>query len=143
MPHIRFTDYTRAYRAVNNEVSANLLAPAPESDADGRPIPMEWPRIRFTATEVLRLVQPYVSTRFLEQVKAVVPLAVYLALFQLLILSQVVEDSMLITGGLFAVIIGLMIFMEGLARGLMPLGEIIGSTLPRKSPLPLLPRTAG
>ena len=74
----------------------------------------------------------------MEQVRAVVPLALYLALFQLLILNQVVEDSMVITGGLVAVIIGLMIFMEGLAKGLMPFGEIIGSTLPRKSPLPLV-----
>jgi len=88
--------------------------------------------------EGLRLIQPYLSTRFMDQLKAVVPLALYLALFQLLILKQVVEDSLLITGGLFAVIIGLMIFMEGLARGLMPFGEIIGSTLPRKSPLPVV-----
>jgi hypothetical protein len=32
--------------------------------------------------------------------------------------------------------IGLMIFMEGLKLGLMPFGDIIGSNLPRKLPLP-------
>ncbi|MGI9342042.1 MAG: DUF1538 domain-containing protein [Gammaproteobacteria bacterium] len=138
MAEIPFSDYLSARRAVRNEVSANLLTKLPEFDADGKPIPMEWTRLRFSAAEVPRLIQPYVSSRFIAQVRAVVPLAVYLALFQLLILKQVVEDSMLITGGLFAVIIGLMIFMEGLARGLMPFGEIIGSTLPRKSPLPLV-----
>ena len=138
MAQIRFSDYLSAHRAVKSEVSANLLTTVPELDADGKPIPVELEPMRFTAPEVLRLIQPYVSTRFMDQVKAVVPLALYLALFQLLILRQVVEDSLLITGGLFAVIIGLMIFMEGLARGLMPFGEIIGSTLPRKSPLPVV-----
>ena len=139
MAQIPFSDYLSASHALKkNEVSANLLTTLPEFDAAGKPIPVVWPPMRFTATEGLRLIQPYVSTRFMDQVRAVVPLALYLALFQLLILNQVVEDSMLITGGLFAVIIGLMIFMEGLARGLMPFGEIIGSTLPRKSPLPVV-----
>ncbi len=49
-----------------------------------------------------------------------------------------VEDSWVITGGLFAVIAGLMFFMEGLQLGLMPFGTVIGSQLPRKSPLPLV-----
>jgi hypothetical protein len=74
----------------------------------------------------------------MEQVKAVVPLAVYLALFQLLILDQIVEDSWLITGGLFSVIVGLMFFMEGLKLGLMPFGQVIGNGLPRRSPLPVV-----
>ena len=29
-------------------------------------------------------------------------------------------------------------FMEGLKLGLMPFGEVIGNTLPKKSPLPLV-----
>ena len=44
-------------------------------------------------------------------------------------------DHWVITGGMLAVIIGLMIFMEGLKLGLMPFGETIGNTLPKKSPL--------
>jgi hypothetical protein len=91
-----------------------------------------------TGAETLKLIQPYVSIRFMEQVKAVVPLAVYLALFQLLILDQIVEDSWLITGGLFSVIVGLMFFMEGLKLGLMPFGQVIGNGLPRRSPLPVV-----
>ena len=138
MARIPYSDYLIAHRASKKEASANLITILPELDAGGNPIPVKLQRVRFTATEVTRLIQPYISARFMDQVKAVVPLALYLALFQLLILNQIVEDSMLITGGLFAVIIGLMIFMEGLARGLMPFGEIIGSTLPRKSPLPLV-----
>jgi hypothetical protein len=68
----------------------------------------------------------------------VVPLALYLVLFQIIILRQLVEDSLLVTGGLFAVIVGLMLFMEGLKLGLMPFGEIIGSNLPRKLSLPVV-----
>jgi hypothetical protein len=74
----------------------------------------------------------------MDQVRAVVPLALYLALFQILFLRYMVEDSWVITGGLFAVIAGLMFFMEGLQLGLMPFGTIIGNQLPRKSPLPLV-----
>jgi hypothetical protein len=74
----------------------------------------------------------------MEQLRAVVPLALYLVLFQIIILRQLVEDSMLVTAGLFAVIVGLMLFMEGLKLGLMPFGEIIGSNLPRKLSLPVV-----
>jgi len=138
MARIRFSDYQSAHRSLKSSVSANNVWKTPEIDADGRPVPVELVPIRLTPAEGLRFIQPYISSRFFEQVKAVVPLALYLALFQLLILNQVVEDSMLITGGLFAVIIGLMVFMEGLSRGLMPFGELIGSTLPCKSPLPVV-----
>ena len=47
-------------------------------------------------------------------------------------------DSWIVTGGLFAVIVGLMLFMEGLTVGLMPFGTLIGDRLPRKSSLPLV-----
>ena len=68
----------------------------------------------------------------------VVPLALYLALFQIIVLRQLVEDSWLVTGGLFAVIVGLMLFMEGLKLGLMPFGEVIGNNLPRRLSLPVV-----
>jgi hypothetical protein len=59
-------------------------------------------------------------------------------LFQLLILRQGVSGSWVIGAGLFSVIIGLMMFMEGLKLGLMPLGETLGSGLPSKSTLPVV-----
>lgn len=40
--------------------------------------------------------------------------------------------------GLLAVIFGLMLFMEGLKLGLMPFGETIGNTLPRKASLSIV-----
>ena len=75
-------------------------------------------RIKLSWQEVYRLVKPYISVRILDQAKAVLPLAIYLGLFQLLILRETVSDALIISGGLVAVIIGLMIFMEGLKVGL-------------------------
>ena len=134
----RLSDVQRAYYSDHVEVSLNDVVPLPERDAEGRPIPVPVEPVSLTAAETVGVIWPYVSVRFMDQVRSVVPLAVYLALFQLLILNQVVEDAWLITGGLFAVIVGLLFFMEGLAKGLMPLGELIGSGLPRRSPLPVV-----
>ena len=92
-------------------------------------------RIKLSWQEVYRLVKPYLSVRILEQAKAVLPLAIYLGLFQLLILRETVSDALIISGGLVAVIIGLMIFMEGLKVGLMPFGEALGTSLPAKASL--------
>ena len=136
---LRYGDYQRAVGAGRREVSYNALLPPLHRDAQGRPLPPPAPGpIRLQPDEVAALLRPYVSVRFMDQVKAVVPLGLYLALFQVLILRQLVADSWLITAGLFAVIVGLMFFMEGLKLGLMPFGEVIGHSLPRKSPLPLV-----
>jgi hypothetical protein len=92
-------------------------------------------KMQLAGSDIYNLLQPYISVRFMEQLNAVVPLAVYLALFQILVLQRTVTGSMEITAGLVAVIIGLMVFMEGLKLGLMPFGDIIGNTLPKKLPL--------
>lgn len=137
----RFGDYQRVSRGGRDVISLDDvidLRPKLERDAKGNVIPYQVPRLRLTTEETFRLLSPYVSVRFMEQIKAVVPLAVYLALFQILFLRHVVEDSWVITGGLFAVIVGLMFFMEGLKLGLMPFGTVIGSNLPRNSPLPVV-----
>ena len=137
----RYGDFQRALRGGHDVVSINVfkdLKPKLERDAEGNVIPYRAPQIRLTPEETVKLLSPYVSVRFMEQVKSVVPLGVYLALFQILFLQQAVEDSWVITGGLFAVIVGLMFFMEGLKLGLMPFGNVIGSGLPRRSPLPVV-----
>ncbi|UHD18038.1 DUF1538 domain-containing protein [Thiocapsa bogorovii] len=136
---LRYGDYLRAVGAGRRELSYNAILPTLHRDAQGRPLPPPTPSpIRLHPDEVAALLRPYVSVRFMDQVKAVVPLGLYLALFQVLILRQLVADSWLISAGLFAVIVGLMFFMEGLKLGLMPFGEVIGHSLPRKSPLPLV-----
>lgn len=88
--------------------------------------------------DAYRLIKPYLQSKAAEQLRAVLPLAIYLALFQMLILRQPVVDAAVITGGLVAVVVGLMFFMEGLRLGLMPFGEVIGNKLPQKSTLPVV-----
>ena len=132
---IRFAAFVREITVHQWEIDYDELVPTVETDAAGVPIPYRPPKLKLRPLDVYRIVQPYVGVRFIEQVKAVVPLTVYLVLFQILILRQSVVDSWIITGGLLSVMIGLMPFIEGLKMGLMPLGETIGNTLPAKSSL--------
>ena len=115
MPHSyqRFGDIRRLMDAKRNEISLNAFNPELEWDTEGNLIPCPPRRIKLNFREILRLIQPYVSVRFMEQVKAVVPLALYLMLFQILFLRHMVTDSWVITGGLFAVIMGLMLLWWG------------------------------
>ena len=135
---LRFGDYIQEALVQQNEVSYNELVPPVELDESGNELPYIPPKIQLQAFDAYRLIMPYTSVRIMEQVKAVVPLALYLVLFQILILRQDVTDSGIITVGLVAVIVGLMLFMEGLKVGLMPLGELLGSNLPVKSTLPVV-----
>ncbi len=135
---VRFGDYLRVVALSQHRVSYNLLAPKPEFDADGNVVPYRPAPLELRGIDVHRILAPYVSVRFMAQVKSVVPLALYLIAFQIFILRQGFTDRWEITLGLLAVIVGLMIFMEGLKLGLMPFGEIIGHGLPKKSPLPVV-----
>jgi hypothetical protein len=136
--YIRYGALERAMGGGQRQISLDALSPTLERDAEGKLLPVRYEKIRLPANEVLKILKPYFSVRFMDQVRAVVPLAAYLALFQILFLRHLVDDSWIVTGGLFAVIVGLMLFMEGLVLGLMPFGTVIGSTLPKKSPLPLV-----
>ncbi len=135
---IRFGDFLRQVSLEQQQLSYNALAPKIEQDEKGNDLPYVAPKLTLRGIDVYRILQPYVSVRLAEQIKAVVPLAVYLVLFQLLILKQNVTDSGIITGGILSVIIGLMFFMEGLKVGLMPFGETIGTVLPAKAHLPVV-----
>ncbi|HEY5700627.1 MAG TPA: DUF1538 domain-containing protein, partial [Gammaproteobacteria bacterium] len=101
----------------------------------GTDLPHQPTRLKLRPADVYQLLGPYTRLRLVEQIRAVVPLAIYLALFQTFILKQEVVDSTVISAGLVAVILGLMMFMEGLKVGLMPFGESIGTSLPAKSSL--------
>lgn len=136
--YIRFAAFAREIAVRQQELSYNALTPKPAVDGQGTPLPYVAPRIRLDGRDILNIVRPYLSVRFREQLRAVLPLALYLVLFQYLILRQAIDDSFVIMGGLLAVIVGLMLFMEGLKVGLMPFGEIIGSTLPAKAALPVV-----
>lgn len=122
--HIRYGDFLKESQVSYNEISYNTLTPKEHQKAPKK--------IALRSLDIYRLVQPYVSTRFLEQLYGLAPLVIYLVLFQLFILRQEIDGALSITIGLTAVIVGLMLFMEGIKQGLMPFGEIIGNTLPKK-----------
>lgn len=128
---IRFGAFIREISVKQNVISYNDIA-ATEGAAGRRT------KLQLRTLDIYRLLQPYVSVRFLEQLRAVMPLALYLLLFEVLVLHQEVSIPESIIMGLFAVITGLMLFMEGLKRGLMPFGEVIGKTLPARAPLNLV-----
>lgn len=88
------------------------------------------PKLR--AIDLHRLVTPYVTVRFAEQLSAVIPLALMLIGFQALALRTSLIDAEVVSIGIFAVILGLMLFMEGVKLGLMPFAENIGFTMPGK-----------
>ena len=135
---IQYGQYVRESTLQQRSVSYNNLIPKLEIDSQGQAVPYHPPKLKLQSADIYNLLAPYFSVRLIEQVKAVFPLAIYLILFQILILRQPVQEAVLITGGLGAVILGLMVFMEGLKLGLMPFGEVIGTNLPKKSPLPVV-----
>ena len=94
--------------------------------------------LKLTMSKTLDILKPYVSARFMEQVKGVWFIIFYLIAFQIVVLQLPIVYSLMISLGITTVIIGLMFFMEGLMLGLMPFGEVIGSKLPKKSKLPVI-----
>ena len=88
--------------------------------------------------DTLRVLWPYVRRNFLDQLSGIWFIVAYLIVFQLLVLSLPIMYASMIAVGIFVVAVGLMFFMEGLRLGLMPLGEVIGSVIPKKSSMPLI-----
>ena len=125
---VKYSEYLDAVAVKHRVLSYNSIAPKREPGTSGA-----LPRIKLSLSEVAELLAPYCGVRILDQLKAVVPLAAYLMLFQLLVLSHPVEAAVTLGFGLIAVVIGLAVFMEGLSTGLMPFGNIIGDNLPKKA----------
>ncbi|OGA48643.1 MAG: hypothetical protein A3G25_16370 [Betaproteobacteria bacterium RIFCSPLOWO2_12_FULL_63_13] len=124
-PALRYGEFLSAVRVRQHPVSYNQVystAPRYESKRGLRLIDLH------------RLLTPYVSVRFLEQARAVVPLALFLALFQIAALRATVSAGDQIAFGMLAVMLGLMLFMDGVKYGLMPFSENIGFKLPNRSP---------
>ncbi len=130
---MRYSDYLNAVSFHHKTISYNVLAPKLDPSAVKADT-----RLDISLQQSLALIGPYCYTRIMDQVKAVVPLATYLVLFQILILRHPIDSALMLGGGLVAVIVGLAIFMEGLNTGLMPFGTIIGDNLPKKAPMPVV-----
>ena len=121
---MRYSDYLNQVAVRHRTASFNDLTRL----SPGAPQPID-----VSFKQAIGLLWPYTSTRIMEQVSAVVPLAAYLMLFQLFVLQQPIEAALTLCLGLVAVIVGLAVFMEGLNTGLMPFGTIIGDNLPKKA----------
>ena len=106
---MKYSEFLHESEVNHKSISYNNLTPKPSKGKTLKP-----DKIKVGPAKALSLLAPYTYVRILEQVKAVVPLAAYLFLFQLLILRQPIAEASTISLGLVAVIIGLAIFMEGL-----------------------------
>ncbi len=90
-------------------------------------------KIEVTFGEAMAILLPYSWHQIKEQIITVVPVCMYLVIFQLTVMSYSLSQVGWITGGIVIVILGLVFFLEGVRIGLVPLGETIGDTLPGKS----------
>jgi len=131
---MRYSDYLNKVNVRHRTVNYNLLTSKSKSGTGS----LAPPKINLSAKQAFDLLAPYCSSRIMEQVKAVVPLAAYLMIFQILVLRHPIEAALVLCLGLIAVIIGLAVFMEGLSTGLMPFGTIIGDNLPKKASMPVV-----
>jgi len=95
-------------------------------------------KLRISFKQAFLLLMPYCKKKITEQIQSVLPVVIYLILFQTVILGLPVADASIITFGMVLVIVGLTFFMEGLLIGIMPMGENIGFKLPLKSTLPVI-----
>ncbi len=127
---MKYSDFVHESEIRHRSISYNILTPKPEKSGK---LALKPEKINIGFFKALNLLIPYTSSRIFEQIKAVMPLAAYLFIFQLLILRQPIQEATIIGLGLVAVIIGLAVFMEGLKVGLMPFGTIIGDNLPKKA----------
>jgi hypothetical protein len=129
---IRFGEWQRKTSMVPKKVDYSAITrkrrALPKKGRHGKP----------TRDQILRIVRPYLKAKISDQLRAVLPLALYLIVFQFLVLGHGIQNPYTIAFGLGAVVIGLMVFMEGLQVGLMPFGKAIGHELPSRLPLPMV-----
>lgn len=95
-------------------------------------------RVHVSFKDAMVILTPYTWSKMKEQLIIVLPIVIWLVLFQLIVIRYTTENSLSIGIGIAGVILGLMFFMEGLRLGLMPFAENIGSKLPVKSTLPVV-----
>ncbi|MFA5243169.1 MAG: DUF1538 domain-containing protein [Sulfuricella sp.] len=126
---LRYGDYLGAVRHRQRKLSYNEVV------AHTRRSPR---KTKLRPRDFYRLLAPYIGVRFAEQLMAVVPLAAFLVFFEVAVLDSAVSGWEGIALGMAAVILGLMLFMEGVKRGLMPFSENIGYTMPGKFSTPMV-----
>ena len=92
-------------------------------------------KLKIPLKQSVMMLQRFCKDKIKEQLASVLPIVIYLILFQSVILGMPLHESGTIAAGIGLVVIGLAFFLEGLFLGIMPLGEILGVKLPLKSGL--------
>lgn len=81
LAQLRFGDFQREAALRQRRISYNELTRSRSVGDDGAPLPYRPGRVDLRGIDVYRLLKPYVSVRFWSQLRTVVPLAIYFALF--------------------------------------------------------------
>ena len=89
-------------------------------------------RVRLSMIEKSRLILPYAYHNIKEQFIVVVPVCLYIVFFQLTVLQYGLGQVAALLLGIILVFVGLAFFLEGIRIGPVPIGEIVGNTLPKK-----------
>ena len=82
---LRYSSVLRSSNVSWRQLSYNRLTPKP-NDAD--PDALKPKKLKLSLRDIMALLMPYSGVRVFEQMKAVVPLSLYLVLFQMLILRR-------------------------------------------------------
>ena len=101
---MRYSDYIKSVHFKHKSISYNLLT---KKGPDNQ-------KIKVSGQQAFNLIKPYCSTRIFEQMKAVIPLALYLILFQFFVLQYPVQDFLALLGGLISVILMFGMFLADL-----------------------------
>lgn len=113
-------------KAVKESVTLFSMTTKPQVGYQKAALPLKLGMLDLGPTALLK----FMAESFLQQAAAVLPLCVFLAGFQVLVLGQSIEDFASIAGGLVLVMLGLAFFNFGLLYGLMPMGKTLGLRLP-------------
>ena len=92
-------------------------------------------KLKIPLKQSMMMLLGFCKDKLKEQLVSVLPVVIYLILFQSMILGMPIYEAGVISVGIGLVILGLAFFLEGLFLGIMPLGEILGIKLPLKSGL--------
>ena len=75
---IRFGAFVREITVQQKQISCNDLVPELVKDAEGKNMPYRPAKLQIRPIDTYRILEPYIKIRLLEQIKAVLPLAIYL-----------------------------------------------------------------
>ena len=85
----------------------------------------------------------YAARMVWGQARIVIPICSYVIAFKDGVLGGVTAGIVPVVLAVLATCVGLALFLEGLQLGVMPLSEALGSSLPKRAPLPVTLLVAG